>query len=234
MTPETALWVTAIAAAVQAAAAIVIIILTIRLAKTARDALAEATRQAKASEESLRAADEALQQAQQATLETRKQRLAAAVPILDLSVSVSKPNLDGVPHGMFLVKNPGPNAAIDVRVLLYGMTSDRRAEEQERCHSRPIALLAAGEERGASIRMLEFQNVPGPRPLPRPEPEPMFSNDWIRVVVYCQGLQGARTSLRYSWWANGDGRLELEEVKIIPDPERAQWQIVLETEQLGR
>lgn len=228
--------VVAAAAAVQAVGAVVIVVLTIRLARIASDALRESARQAKAAETALEAGAEQLAEAARATLETRKQRLVASIPMLDLAVEFAV-STELETAGIFTVRNPGPSPAIDVRVLLYGMTSDRKAEEQPRHRSKAIALLAAGESQRVEVPMHDFRNIPNPR-APHEASLARFSNDWIRVVVYCQGIQGARTSLRYDWRANASpgadpdtpDLLELREVKILPDPQRTEWQIVLETE----
>jgi hypothetical protein len=145
--PEAATWVTAGAAVVQAVTAIVIVGLTVWLARIARAALRESDRQAKIAEAALKEAAQQTVAAMRANDEARKQRQLGAIPLLDVMVDASH-HFDDARGLMtdFVVRNPGPNNALDVRLLVYGMTSDHRVEETERCRSKPIPLLGAGDQ----------------------------------------------------------------------------------------
>ena len=180
-TTEAAAWATAAAAIVQAATAIVIVGLTVWLAKTASAALGESGRQAKIAEAALKEASNQTAAAMRANDEARKQRQLGAIPLLDVMVDATHQFDDA--RGLmtdFVVRNPGPNNALDVRLLVYGMSSDHRVEETERCRSKPVPLLGAGDKVPVSVPMNDFQNIPNPG---SPPDEAVFSNDWIRVVA---------------------------------------------------
>lgn len=201
----------------------VIVVLTIWLARIADRSLAESRRQAAVAEKALAHAAEQTTQGEEANREARRQRQLATVPLLSVTVLGTTKGAAGHLTTQFSVRNPGPAAALDIHLLIYGMSDQQHTEETERTRSQSIPLLGAGEEKRVTINMTDFQNVDNPRSTD----EATFSNDWIRVVAICQGILGQRTSMRYSWAANRGDIWTLAEVKTLPDPEDTKWQVIV-------
>ncbi len=243
--------VLAAAGAIQAIAAVIIIALTWHLARTANEALAEsarqrevatkalgaaakqaevaekamaaASRQAELAEKALAESAKQTEAATAANVEARRQRHLAAVPVLDVAYTGTRSTESGI-WSDFAIKNTGPAAALQVQLVLFGLTSGHESTNVEAAHSRKIPVLGAGHEIGVECDMRDIRNFPSRPGQPPPPAHVLFSHDWLRVNVECRGLLGAKVIQRYDWAANfPDGPWQLREVEIVPDPQDPGW-----------
>ncbi len=177
--------------------------------KLAGDTLGELTKQTSAAHE--------------ANVEARRQRHLALIPMLEFSYRATTFGEGGV-FSSFSVFNPGPPAALDVRIVVFGLTAERQPTANDVAHSRRIPVLAPSREQEILVDMNEVRNVPV-WPTQQPEPEALFSHDWLRINLEYRSMLGARIIQRYDMYARSSGlkRWDLREVEIRPDPQDQGW-----------
>lgn len=246
---------TQVSAIVQAVAAVLIVVLTWRLARTARDAIAESVRQREVSSKALAAAAkqadvaeralaaaaheaelaekalaESAKQTEAATaanVEARRQRHLQALPLLEVSHRGTRSS-DSTFIGDFSIKNVSATPALHVQLVIYGLTSGRESTHSEVAHSPAVPVLGPGMEVRTEANLWDIKNFPAQPNQPPPAPGVQFSYDWLRVNAECRGVLGAKIIQRYDWPANYPGHSwELREVEIIPDPQDPGWTLHL-------
>jgi hypothetical protein len=237
VSPETAALVSAISAAVQAAAAIVIVILTIWLARLASASLTAASTQAKAAEDALadtkkqadiaqRALEHGARQADlaAATLkESKRQRYASAVPLLQLAPRAIGRDAQGTPFMTFDLSNHSDHAALHARVGVFPESDDRRPETLEAAHSSRLSVFDPGEATQVTVSDMNLQKISPVRGQGLGPEFPLMSK-WFRVTLEFRGLLGARVKQDYDWYTQNQGwRWELHELRANPDPSDIEW-----------
>lgn len=242
---------TQISAVVQAIGAVLIVLLTWRLARTAKDAIAESARQRDVSTKALEAAarqadiaEKALaaaarqaelaegalaetakqtEAAMAANVEARRQRHLGSVALLEVSYLGTR-STPSVLASDFTIRNISATPALQVHLAIYGLTSGREPTHSELAHSRVIPVLGPGQDIRVEANMWDVKNFPARPNQPPPPPGTEFSYDWLRVSAECRGILGARIIQRYDWPANYPSLpWELREVEIVPDPEDQGW-----------
>jgi hypothetical protein len=227
MDSETATFWLVASAIAQAVSAIVIVGLTIFLARTAHGALSESRAQVKASraavEESRRAIEEMGRQREvheRATAEMARQReemvrqredvrrhaLLSSIPVVD----VGQPHASwGAQSGLWTgvrIANATSEPALDVRVQLFASEED--ADELRHAHgSALLPMLTPGDEKDIAIDSHELVNVTlsekGMEDFwSRSETPPHYGPRQIFVAVQVRSILGSTVVQQYRWFAN--------------------------------
>jgi hypothetical protein len=186
-TPST---IQALAAVVQAATALVIVWLTLRLSATARNALEASQAQAAAASRSIE--------------ETRRQGQLEAIPLLSLDRPTYR--FSGQLELSLFLANSSDHAALGVAVSIFAEHDRGRPETNARIIRSKIPLIPPGGQLLVTLNGHDVQNF-GSRD-DAGTPTPMFSNDWLLIAVEFAGLRGARVQQRYEWHANYKGQSE--------------------------
>ncbi len=200
--------VQAVAAVVQAATALAIVWLTLRLTATARSALLASEAQADA--------------ARNSTAEMRRQAQLEAIPLLN----VERPTYiyGGDLELNLYLENPSTQAALGVAISIFAEHERGRAELNARLTRSKIPLLPPGGQMMLTLNAHELQNFGSHDQAGMPTP--MFTNDWLLIVLEFAGLRGARVRERYEWHANFQDQSEpsiwhLMDVAYSPDGDPA-------------
>jgi hypothetical protein len=171
-------WLVAIAAIVQAVAAVVIVVLTLRLAATAKSALATADKQAEASAAVIG--------------EMTRDRLLAAVPVLNLTMNAlepANPNADQAETTLILT-NTSTTPALNIRTSLSEAWEIGKGQEARLSIGTPVAMVGPGEQVEVPVNLGRFPPGQGPR---------FLHTDWVLINVEYQGLLGASIHQEWYW-----------------------------------
>ncbi len=238
--------VLAMAAVVQAIAAVAIWWLTRRLAHTADGALEASKQQAAAAHEAMeaarlqaesasRAVEAAKDQAESAARtirEMRRQGQLARVPLLDLERPSGQLDNKGSFLTSFRVWNKSSDPALGVRISARGEHGKGDPELNERIFAPEIPVLEPNGDRRIDAESQAFQNATLSdaeidRFVMADKSPPRYSNDWILVRVRYRSVLGALVEQEYEWNANfadqlRDGVWTLLRMAIMPNADDAE------------
>lgn len=189
----------------------------------AERALAAAARQAEIAEGALAESAKQTEAAVGANVEARRQRHLGAVPLLEVTHTGTRSTESRLTSD-FTIRNISATPALQVQLVIFGLTSGREPTQSAVAHSRIIPALGPGQEIHAEANMWDIKNFPARPDHPPVPPNVQFSYDWLRVNAECRGMLGAKVVQRDDWPANYRGHVwELREVQVIPDPQDEGW-----------
>lgn len=207
--------IAALAALIQAGTAVVIVLLTRRLATLAAGSLEQSERQVAA--------------AHAATDQVRLQGQLAAIPMLRVARPRPEIHSDGELYVLIPIENGSSQPALAVEATIYGLTNERKQEGNARATSMQIPVMPVGGGETLTLLGRDVRNIPNPRlaradgggqPVHDAE-EYLFSHDWLLIVVEYRSILNANVSLAFEWAANSPGYehgWRLRAATIKPDP----------------
>lgn len=207
--------IAAAAAIIQAGTAVVIVLLTRRLANLASGSLEQSERQVAA--------------AHAATDQGRLQGQYAAVPMLRVERPRPEVRNDGELYVLIPIGNASGQPALAVEATIYGLTDERKQEGNARATSMQIPVMPVGGNETLTLLGREVRYIPNSRPARadgggqpvHDADEYLFSNDWLLIVVEWRSILNASVSLAFEWSANSPGYehgWRLRAATIKPDP----------------